>query len=97
MRETYSSALELNGLRAAQKHVSVFSGWLIVPLSKVVAGHKREGYRLKRTLSKRLSDPEPDSPTNSSVLVPAPLFQHYTKRAKRLLSHRYTSHFFLKL
>lgn len=97
MRETYSSALELNGLRAAQKHVSVFNGWFIVSLSKVVAGYKREGYRLKRTLSKRLSDPEPDSPTNSSVLVPTLLFQHYTKRAKRLLSHHYTSHFFPKL
>lgn len=97
MRETYSRALEFNGLRAAQKHGSVFNGWLIVQLSKVVAGHKREGYRLKRTLSERLSDPEPDSSTNSSVLVRAPLFQLYTKRAKRLLSHRYTSHFFLKL
>lgn len=49
MRETYSRASELNRLRAAQKHVSVFNGWLIVLLSKVVAGHKREGYRLKRT------------------------------------------------
>lgn len=97
MRETYSSALELNGPQAAQKHVSVFNGWLIVLLNKVVVGHKRKGYRLKRTLSKRLSDPEPDSTINSSVLVPAPLFQCYTKRAERLLSHRYTSHFFLNL